>query len=69
MEAGLDLLNNMFRLLLRFREQSIAVSADNEGIFKQKGIKQSDQYALRFLRTSKNGLKQYWNTRLLFGAK
>ena len=59
----------MFGLLLRFRETPVAVSADFEGMFMQIGIKDEDQNALRFLWPTKNGIKQYQYTRLIFGAK
>ena len=68
LEAGPDLLN-MFGLLLRFREQPVAVSADIEGMFMQIGIKESDQNDLRFLWNTAKGIKQYQYTRLIFGAK
>ena len=42
LETGPDLLNNMFGLLLRFREKPVAVSADIEGMFMQIGIKDED---------------------------
>ena len=69
LETGLDLLNNMFGLLLRFREKPVAVSAVIEGMFMQIGIKDEAQNALRFLWPTKNGIKQYQYTRLIFGAK
>ena len=47
----------------------MAVSADIEGMFMQTGIKDEDQNALRFLWPTKNGVKQYQYTRLIFGAK
>ena len=40
LKAGPDLLNNMSGLLLRFREQPVAVSANIEGKFKPIGIKE-----------------------------
>ena len=49
----------MFGLLLRFREQPVAISAH----------KDSDQRALRFLWNTAKGIKQYQYTRLIFGAK
>ena len=69
LEARPTLLNNMFGLLLGFREQPIAVPADIEGMFMQIDIKEPDQNALGFLWTSKKGLKQYQYTRLIFGAE
>ena len=69
LETGPDLLNNMFGFLLRFREKPVTVSADIEGMFMQIGIKDEDQNALRFLWPTKNGIKQYQYTRLIFGAK
>ena len=69
LEAGLDLFNKMSGLLLRLREQTIAVSADFEGIFKQIVIKEPDQNALSFLWTSQKNLNQYQYKGLIFDAK
>ena len=69
LEARPDLLNKIFGLLLRFREQPLAVSADIDGMFMQIGTKESDQNALRFLSNTAKGIKQYQYTRLIFGAK
>ena len=68
LETGPDLLNNMFVLLLRFREKPVAVSVVIEGLFMQKSITDEDQNALRFLWPNKNGIKQYQYMRLIFGA-
>ena len=37
----------------------VAVSADFEGMLMQIGIKDEDQSALRYLCSTKNGIKQY----------
>ena len=47
-ETGHDLLNDIIGLLLQFREKPVAVSVDIEGLFRQIGIKEEDQNALRF---------------------
>ena len=46
LETGPDLLNNMFVLLLRFREKPVAVSTVIEGMFMQKSI--TDKIKMRF---------------------
>ena len=46
--TGPDLLNSLLGVLMRFRENSIAVLADIEGMFMQIAINQTDQSALRF---------------------
>ena len=69
LETGPDLLNNMFGLLLRFREKPVAVLADNECIFMQIGIKDENQNQLRFLWPTAICIKHYQNKRLIFDAK
>ena len=66
--SGPDLLQNMFLLLLRFREQPIAVMADIEAMFMQISIREEDQAALRFLWFTGKSIRQYQYTRLIFGA-
>ena len=48
--VGLDLLQNLIFVLLRFRQPKYAVSADIEGMFLQVGVREEDQPSLRFLR-------------------
>ena len=67
--TGTDPLNNLFGVLMRFREHLIAVLADIEGMFMQIAIHQVDQSALRFLWLADNQIKRYYQfTRLIFGA-
>ena len=47
--AGPDLLQNHVFVLLRFRQNHFAVSADIEGMFLQVGVLSEDQPSLRFL--------------------
>ena len=46
--TGLDLLQNLIHVLLRFRQHQFAVSADIEGMFLQVGVPDCDQPSLRF---------------------
>ena len=66
--SGPDLLQNLFLLLLRFRERPVAVIADIEAMFMQISITEKDQAALRFLWLTGNSIRQYQYTRLIFGA-
>ena len=66
--TGPDLLNNLLGVLMRFREQPVAVLADIKGMSMQIAIHEIDQSALRFLRLAHNQMKQYQFTRLIFGA-
>ena len=69
--AGLDLLENLIFVLLRFRQHKYAVSANIEGMFLQVGVLARDQISLRFLwwedTTSDVVVHQY--TRHIFGAR
>lgn len=47
--VGPDLLNNLCGVLLRFREQRVALTSDVESMFHQCRIIGKDQPALRFL--------------------
>ena len=66
--TGPDLLNSLLGVLMRFRENQIAVLADIEGMFMQIAINQTDQSALRFLWINDDEIQQYQFTRLIFGA-
>ena len=59
LETGPDLPNNMFGLLMSFKEKQRAVSGDLEGIFVQIGKEEDGQNVLRFLWPTKEGVKQY----------
>ena len=69
--VGADLLQNLFRVLLRFRKHKSAVSADIEGMFLQVVVIPADQPSLRFLwqeePTSEVNVFQY--THHIFGAR
>ena len=67
--SGPDLLNNLVGLLLRFRQDSVAVIADIEAMFMQICIRTEDQSCLRFLWPSNNSVQQFQYTRLIFGAR
>ena len=66
---GPDLINNLFGILLRFREKPITVMADIEAMFMQIAIITEDQSCLRFLWPTDETMKQYQYTRLIFGAR
>jgi len=46
---GPDLMNNLIGVILRFRQERIALAADIEGMFHQVRVHNCDQNALRFL--------------------
>ena len=66
--TGPDLHNNLLGVLMRFREDPVAVFADIEGMFMQIAIHQIDQSALRFLSLADNQIQRYQFTRIIFGA-
>ena len=66
--TGLDLLNSLLGVLMRFRENQISVLADIEGMFMQIAISQTDYSALRFLWINDDEIQQYQFKRLIFGA-
>ena len=66
--TGPDLLNSLLGVLMRIRENQIAVLADIEGMFTQIAINQTDQSALRFLWMNDKEIQHYQFTRLIFGA-
>ena len=70
--AGPDLLQNLLYIILKFRQNQYAVSADFEAMFLQVGVPDKDQTSLRFFLwredpTQKVVVQQY--TRHIFGAK
>ena len=69
--VGLDLLQNIISVLLRFYQHKYAVSADIEGMFIEVGVLARDQISLHFLwredTTSDVVVHQY--TRHIFGAR
>ena len=66
--TGPDLLNNLVGILLRFRENPVAILSDIEGMFIQISKRHEDQSALRFLWPNEEIVNQYQFTRLIFGA-
>ena len=66
--TGPDLLCNLHGLLLRFRQYSVAITADIEAMFQQIDIQQQDQDYLRFLWTENGKEKIFKYNRLIFGA-
>ena len=71
MLTGPDLLQNLIYVLLRFRQNPYAASADIEGMFLQVGELPSDQPSLRFLWREEptTNVVVYQYTRHIFGAK
>ena len=65
--TGPDLLCNLHGLL-RFRQYSVAITADIEAMFMQIGIQPQDQDYLRFLWTQNGNEKIFKYNRLIFGA-
>ena len=70
LRSGPDLLLNLIRVLLRFRQHQFAVSADIEGMFLQVGVPDCDQPSLRFLwwEDPTTNVVVYQYTRHLIGA-
>ena len=66
--TGPELLNSLLGVLMRFRENRIAVLADIEGMFMQTAINQTDKSDLRFLWINDKQIQQHQFTRLIFGA-
>ena len=70
---GPDLTNPMLDVLVRFREQPYAFTADIEAMFMQVQIPESQRDYLRFLWWPQGNVndapREYRNTRHLFGAK
>ena len=56
--TGPDLNNDMVGLLLCFRENPVAISADIEAVFMQIGIIEKDQPSMRFLKRSSKKRQQ-----------
>ena len=69
---GPDLMNNLVGVILRFRQERVAIAADIEGMFHQVRVHECDRNALRFLwfedgKTSKDVI-EYQMAVHLFGA-
>ena len=71
LSSGPDLLNSLVGILMRFRQESIALSADIEAMFNQVAVPEGDQLVLRFLWRKKPSDKVdfYQYVRHIFGAK
>lgn len=68
---GPDFLNSLVGVIMRFREDRVAIAADIEGMFHQVRVHESDQNALRFLWNKDGDLNRpidYQMTVHLFGA-
>ncbi len=72
MLQGPDLTNSLIGVLLRFRQEPVALLSDIEGMFHQVGVKKEDQDMLRFLwwpdGNLERPLKDHRMTVHLFGA-
>ncbi|XP_075265931.1 uncharacterized protein LOC142358417 [Convolutriloba macropyga] len=66
--TGPDLLCNLVRLLLRFRQFAVAVTGDIAAMFMQIAVRKEDQDALRFLWYKDNAELINNYKRLIFGA-
>ena len=67
---GPDLLQNLIGILLRFRENCVALTADTEEMFLQIQVPEQQRRYLRFLWTDEDGkLMPYQYSRHIFGAK
>ena len=71
LSSGPDLLNSLVGILMRFRQELVAVSADIEAMFNQVAVPKEDQLVLRFLWRKKPSDKVdvYQYVRHIFGAK
>ena len=58
----------MVGILLKFRENPVAILFDIEGMFIQIALRYEDQSALRFLWPIEEMVNQYQFSRLIFGA-
>ena len=66
---GPDMNNNIFQVLLRFRQSSYAIMADIEAMYNQISVPLHDRDSLRFLWRDKNGRILYLRMkRHLFGG-
>ena len=61
LSSGSDLLNSLVGILIRFRQESIAMSADIEAMFNQVAVTEEDQSVMRFVwrRTPENKVDVY----------
>ncbi|XP_030039919.2 uncharacterized protein LOC115455415 [Manduca sexta] len=68
--TGPDLLSSLFGIMLRFRENKVAVTGDIKDMFLRIKIHDEDQDAFRFIwrNSPKENIKTYVMTSLIFGA-
>ena len=70
---GPDLVNSLVGVLMRFRQEPVAMVADIEAMFHQVKVQERDRSALRFLwweeGNLENPVKEYQMNRFIFGAK
>ena len=71
LSSGPDLLNSLVGILMRPRQELVAVSADIKAMFNQVAVPKEDQLTLRFLWRKKPSDKVdvYQYVRHIFGAK
>ena len=71
LSSGPDLLNSLVGILMRFRQELIAMSADIEAMFNQVVVPEEDQSVLRFVwrRTPEDRVDVYQYVSHIFGAK
>ena len=69
--SGPDMLNNLVGILMRFREEKIALSGNIEAMFNQVAVPPEDQVVLRFLwrQSPESETEVYQYLRHIFGAK
>ena len=65
---GPDLLSNLTGVILRFRENKLALSADIEQMFMQVKVAPEDRKFLRFLWNNDGRIETYEYTSHIFGA-
>ncbi|XP_022806184.1 uncharacterized protein LOC111343295 [Stylophora pistillata] len=70
LSSGPDLLNSLIGILMRFRQELIAMSADIEAMFNQVAVPEEDQSVLRFVwrRTPEDKVDVYQYLRHIFGG-
>ena len=68
--SGPDLLNSLVGVLMRFRQERVALSADSASMFSQVAVVERDQPVLRFLWRERDYVEPavYQDCRHIFGA-
>ena len=69
--TGPDLLTNLIRIFMRFRDEKVALSGDIESMINQVAVPEVDQVALRFpwRQYPESAIDVYQFARHIFGAK